>query len=392
MKRVISALSRCSGEGSHRGCWPPALGIGVFSPTVDWTALRAEFPVLARRAYLNAGTDGPLPARAARAAAVELTREAGEGRAMSHFMRRFELASRLRASYAAALGCDAADVALTSCTSEGIAHTVGGLELGAGDEILTSDEEHPGMLGALGAARELSGVSVRAVPLARIADSVGPRTRLVACCHVGWVSGSLVPAELAGLDVPVLLDGAQGAGAIAVDVHALGCDAYAGAGQKWLCGPDGTGMLYVSAELRERLRVSRRGYVNLLDPGEGLEAGLHPDARRFDSPALSAEALACAVSAVELLEEAGWDAVHERARALSGRLVERVAERGREVAPRDDTTLVSFASPDPPAERDRLLQAGCIVRDIPRRPWLRASVGAWNDDGDLERLVSALSP
>src|SRR5438093_1184699 len=346
MKRVISALARCSSEGSLSGPGLPALGIGVFSPFVDWTALRAEFPVLARHAYLNAGTDGPLPARAAR------------------------------------------DAALTSCTSEGIAQTIGGLELGAGDEILTSDEEHPGMLGALGAARELCGVSVRAVPLERIADAVDPRTRLVACCHVGWMSGSVAPAELADVQVPVLLDGAQGVGAVAVDVGAIGCDAYAGAGQKWLCGPDGTGMLYVSAELRERLRVSRRGYVNLLDPGKGLDAPLHPDARRFDSPALSAEALACALSAVAVLAEAGWDAVYERARTLAARLVERLAERGREVAPRDDTTLVSFASPDPPAERERLLEAGCIVRDIPGRPWLRASVGAWNDDGDLERLVS----
>ena len=206
------------------------------------------------------------------------------------------------------------------------------------------------------------------------------------------MSGSVAPAELADVQVPVLLDGAQGVGAVAVDVGAIGCDAYAGAGQKWLCGPDGTGMLYVSAELRERLRVSRRGYVNLLDPGKGLDAPLHPDARRFDSPALSAEALACAVSAVGVLEEAGWEAVYERARTLAARLVERLAERGREVAPRDDTTLVSFASPDPPAERERLIEAGCIVRDIPGRPWLRASVGAWNDDGDLERLVSALSP
>jgi len=359
---------------------------------VDWTALRAEFPVLARHAYLNAGTDGPLPARAARAAADELEREAGEGRAMSHFMRRFELASKLRSSYAAALGCDPADVALTSCTSEGIAQTVSGLELGPGDEIITSAEEHPGMLGALGAARELSGVSVRAVPLERVADSVGPRTRLVACCHVGWMSGSIAPAELAGVEVPVLLDGAQGVGAIPVDLGAIGCDAYAGAGQKWLCGPDGTGMLYVSPKLRERLRVSRRGYVNLLDPGKGLDAPLHADARRFDSPALSAEALACAASAVALLEQAGWEAVHERARTLAARLAEQLAERGREVAPRDDTTLVSFTSDDPPAERERLLEAGCIVRDIPERPWVRASVGAWNDEHDLERLVSALSP
>ncbi|MGO9763635.1 MAG: aminotransferase class V-fold PLP-dependent enzyme, partial [Solirubrobacteraceae bacterium] len=194
--------------------------------------LRDEFPVLGAVAYLNAGTDGPLPARAVHAAALELERELSDGRATAHFERRSELSTALRAAYAAALGADAADVALTTCTTEGMAQVVGGLELGRGDEILTSDEEHPGLLGALSAARELHGVTVREVPLAEVADAVGPSTRLVACSHVGWVSGSLAPPELGRLDIPVLLDGAQGVGAVPVDVHALGCDAYAGAGPK----------------------------------------------------------------------------------------------------------------------------------------------------------------
>ena len=86
------------------------------------------------------------------------------------------------------------------------------------------------------------------------------------------MTGRIAPAALAALDVPVLLDGAQGVGAVPVDVRSLGCDAYAGAGQKWLCGPDGVGMLYVAPALRERLEVSRRGYGNLADPGAGLEA------------------------------------------------------------------------------------------------------------------------
>jgi selenocysteine lyase/cysteine desulfurase len=193
------------------------------------------------------------------------------------------------------------------------------------------------------------------------------------------------------VDVPVLLDGAQGVGAVPVDVLALGCDAYAGAGQKWLCGPDGTGMLFVSPALRERLAVSRRGYANLADPDAGLDAQPHEDARAFDSLSLGAETLACALAGVRVLESAGWADVHERGRTLAARLAQLLVERGREPAPRGETTLVSFPSADPEAERELLAENGVILRNIPSRPWLRASVGAWNDDEDLDRLLRALS-
>jgi selenocysteine lyase/cysteine desulfurase len=359
---------------------------------VNIEALRYEFPVLERTAYLNAGTDGPLPASAARAGTDELLGEARNGRAGEHFQRRRELADELREAYARALACEASDVALTTCTSEGLALVIDGLGLGEGDEILTSDEEHPGLLGTLGAAWALNGVSVRMVPLAEIAMAVGERTRLVACSHVSWMSGLLAPEALGKLEVPVVLDGAQGVGAVPVDVRALGCDAYAGPGQKWLCGPDGIGMLYVTAALRERLRVSRCGYGNLLDPGAGLQARLHEDGRRFDTFALSAEALATALAAIRMLERAGWEHVHKRAIALASRLAGLLAQAGRETVPRGNSTLVSFASPDPAEERAQLAQDGVVIRDIPGRPWLRASVGAWNDERDLERLIAALRP
>lgn len=353
--------------------------------------LRDEFPVLRHQAYLNAGTDGPLPARAVRAASAELEWQAEHGRFAEHFMRRGMLAVAVKESYAALLGAGGDHVALTTCTSEGLMVVVSGLSLGPGDEILTSDEEHPGLLGALQVARDLWGVSTRMVPLAEIAQAVSPRTRLVACSHVGWVSGALAPAELGDLDVPVLLDGAQGVGAIPVDVHELGCDAYAGSGQKWLCGPDGTGMLYVAPELQERLAVTRRGYLSYVDPDSGLDATLHPNARRYGAPALSAETLACARGALEVLEAAGWTAIFEHARGLATGLADLLRERGRIVAPRDATTLVSFESPDPGAELTRLAETGVIVRDIPGRPWLRASVGAWNTEEDLERLLAGLA-
>ena len=365
--------------------------MGLFSPIVKPSGLRSEFPVLERVAYLNAGTDGPLPARAVEAAQAELGRELADGRSTAHFERRGELTGALRRAYALALSCDPADLSLTTCTTEGMGQVVMGLDLSPGDELLTSDEEHPGLLGALGAARDIHGVSVRQVPLARIAEEVGPATRLLACSHVGWVSGSLAPAELAGVDVPVLLDGAQGLGAIDVDVTALGCDAYAGAGQKWMCGPDGSGALWVSPALRARLRVSRRGYGNLADANDGLDALVQEDGRRFDAPSLSAESVACSLAAAEVLQGFGWPAVWDRARTLAARLAEMLAERGREIAPRGPSTLVSFTSDDPPAERELLASRDVVVRNIPGRPWLRASVGAWNDEGDLERLVGSLS-
>jgi selenocysteine lyase/cysteine desulfurase len=357
---------------------------------VSIEALRKEFPVLGRIAYLNAGTDGPLPAAAADAGARELLAEAERGRASEHFERRHELADELREAYARAIGCEASDLALTTCTSEGLAVVIDGLGLRPGDEILTSDEEHPGLLGTLGAMRELRGVDVRMAPIERISDAVGERTRLIACSHVSWMTGRLASGSLCELDVPVVLDGAQGAGAIGVDVRSLGCDAYAGAGQKWMCGPDGLGMLYVAPALRERIAVSRRGYGNLLEPGAGLDARLHEDGRRFDTFALSAEALATAVAAVGVLERAGWAAVHERATALAASLTGLLQRAGRKPIPRGDSTLVSFASPDPVAERALLAEQGIVLRDVPGRPWLRASVGAWNDEGDLERLLAAL--
>jgi L-cysteine/cystine lyase len=357
---------------------------------VKATGLRAQFPVLERVAYLNAGTDGPLALQAVEAARAELDRELADGRTTAHFERRKELTEAVRGAYARAFRCEPSDVSLTTSTTEGMGQVVMGLELGPGDEILTSDEEHPGLQGALAAARELKGASVREVPLALIAQEVAPRTRLVACSHVSWATGAFAPAELAELDVPVLLDGAQGLGAVDVDVTTLGCDAYAAAGQKWMCGPDGSGALWVSPSLRGRVAVSRRGYGNVVEANEGLAALVHEDGRRFDAPSLSAEALACSLGAAHVLEQHGWPAVWERARTLAARLVEMLAEHGRETVPRDASTLVSFASDDPDAEREMLARNGVIVRSIPGRDWLRASVGAWNDEGDLERLVASL--
>jgi selenocysteine lyase/cysteine desulfurase len=357
---------------------------------VDAAALRAEFPVLADLAYLNAGTFGPLPHAAVRAQIEVLDRAAAEGRTREYYELRIECGDRQRAAYAALLGAQAQDVALTTCTSDGVVRVLAGLDLGPGDEVLTAPDEHPGLLGPLGSLRAQRGVEVRTAAFADLADAIGPRTRLVACSHVSWVTGALRPAALAEVDVPVLLDGAQGVGAVPTDVRELGCSFYAGSGQKWLCGPHGSGMLWIEPEWRERVTPLGTTYVNLADPGTALDSPPHPDARRYEAPAISPETSAAALAAHDVLATHDWPAVHARAAELATLLADWLRAAGRTVAPRGATTLVAWDDPEPEATRIRLAEDGVIIRDLPGTPYVRASVGAWNDQADLERLLAAL--
>jgi selenocysteine lyase/cysteine desulfurase len=351
--------------------------------------LRAQFPVLEHMAYLNAGTDGPIPAAAVRAAREELDAELADGRVRAHFERRFELHDELRAGYARVLGCATDDVAITTSTSDGIGRVLAGLDLGPDDEILTSDQEHPGLIGPLIAARR-RGATIRALPMRELADAVGPNTTLVACSHVNWITGETAPAELAQVGVPVVLDGAQGVGAVPIDLQALGCSAYAASGQKWLCGADGTGMLYLAPAFRARVRMIAPGYLSLEDVSQGLESELRTQAQAWGAP-ISREAAAFSLGALQVLDSAGFSAVYRRAAQLAAELAERLQAAGRRVVPRAATTLVSFEDPDPPETRMRLAEAGVAIRDLPGTPLLRASVGAWNDEADLERLLAALA-
>ena len=353
-------------------------------------AFREEFPVLATRAYLNAGTDGPIPTRGLEAARDALQVELVRGRAgADHFERVKAERVALRERIAPLLGCDTTEVALTRAATDGMNGVLHALRLGAGDEVVTSDEEHPGLLAPLGLLRR-RGVEIRVVPFGELANAVGPRTSLVACSHVSWVSGRVADTDaLRATGVPVLLDGAQGLGAIPVDVRALGCDFYAAAGQKWLCGPDASGYLYVRGERCAELDAPWPSYLSLAEHGDALELEQAEGAARFDMGAQPSGASAWAIAACDVLTEATIDDVHERGVALAGRFATMLAERGKEVMPRGSSTLVSWRSGAAEGDVKRLADMGIVVRDLPGRGLVRASVGAWNSEDELERLAEA---
>jgi L-cysteine/cystine lyase len=358
---------------------------------VDVSDFRAEFPVLERVAYLNTGTDGPVPRRGADAATAQLRYELEEGRLGRPFFDRLQAnAAALREKLAVALGCEAQDVALTRSTTDGVATVMSTLRLGAGDEVLTSDVEHPGLLAPLEVARRRCGFDVRFVPFDELAAEVGPRTKLVACSHVSWADGRVADVEgLKATGVSVLLDGAQGLGAVRLDMEELGCDFYAASGQKWLCGPDGSGSLYVRREVAETLDPPWPSYASLAEPSRASELIPHAGARRFDMGVPSGPPTAWSLAALELLQEAGLDWIATRAADSAERLAEMLAERGFDVAPRGRTTLVSWRSDDAEADVARLAEQGIIVRFLPGLGLVRASVGAWTSDEELDRLVRA---
>lgn len=356
----------------------------------DPEAFRSQFPVFKRLAYLNAGTEGPLPQRAADAVRERIELEAHGGRCGGpYFEGLMELASRARGGYAQILGCGEGEVALTGSTTDGVNTVLAGLDLRPGDEIVTSDEEHPGLLAPLGRARVRCGVDVKVVPFVEVAEAASPSTRLIACSHVSWVSGRVADVTaLTATGVPVLLDAAQSLGAIPVDVHALDVDFYAGSGQKWLCGPEGSGCLYVRPSRLDELVVPWPGYGSVSDPEHALEFEPAEGVKRLDHGFPVGLRSAWAVASLEVLAEAGWGWIHTRAASLAHWLAERLTELGLVVRPRGTSTLVAWEADDPQAEVERLAAQGFVVRSIPAAGLVRASVGAWSSEQELEGLAS----
>jgi L-cysteine/cystine lyase len=316
--------------------------------------------------------------------------EGRSSRAYFHDVR--ALRERLRDALARVIGAPGDSVALTSSTTDGCNIAVASLGLEPEDEIVTTDAEHPGLAGAIrvsGARVQTARVSERpaADALELLEAEIGPRTRLIAISHVVWTTGQVLPvAELAGRGIPVLVDGAQAAGAIPVDVETLGCDFYTVSGQKWLLGPDATGGLYVRPDLVEELRVALPSFLSWEYPEFTPKRG----ALRFEPGWIPTASIEGLLASLEFAERAGEERF-ARARAAAERCRDAVGVQAELVTEPGQATLVSWkAEGDAEAVARRLEEAGVIVRDLPATGWLRASCGFWTSDDDLDRLVRAL--
>jgi selenocysteine lyase/cysteine desulfurase len=311
---------------------------------------------------------------------------------------------KVRTKAAALLNCNAEEIILTTSATQGMFLIAQGLKLTHGDRVLTTDHEHPG--GRLGwdwSARRY-GVQIDVVPIApnetdpvaivqRFADAIGPRTRVISFSHILFTTGVRLPAaELCALARQhgcwTIIDGAQGAGAMPVDVKAIGCHAYSTSGHKWLCGPKGTGLLYISEELAAELDALP------------LAAGRGPNS---DSTGITNIAglrgLGAAIDHVATIRP---DRIEEHNQALRAELHDALSRLNqiRIPSPRDGpltSANLSFCLPGSvdlyALRRNLLMRHKVYIRVVEMSGFLglRASLHLYNSSEDVDALVTALS-
>jgi L-cysteine/cystine lyase len=370
-------------------------------------------PALAAGIYLNTGTSGPLPAETAavmaQMAEYELTVGRGHIDGFHEFLQRMDEA---RASIAAVLTADSDDIALTHAATDGMNIGVHGLDWTAGDRAVTTRLEHPGGTGPLYVLRDRVGVELTFLDIGDGGDpqriieafdaAIDARTKAVVVSHVLWATGAVLPiraiADIAhARGATVIVDGAQSAGAIPVDLEATGADVYAVPGQKWLLGPEGTGAVAIPRHARERIRPTSAGYLSFERVDSAGDAAFWPSARRYEGTGFhrpSVVGLARSVGWLSMFVGLPW--VHERGARMAAWAHDRLsAIPGVEViTPREHmATLVAFRiagwTPDE-AFAELGARVFAVLRTLPLVDALRISVGFYNSEEELERFALAV--
>jgi L-cysteine/cystine lyase len=220
--------------------------------------------------------------------------------------------------------------------------------------------------------------------------------------HVLWATGRVLPiariAELAHAQGAVLaVDGAQAAGAIPVDVTALGADLYAISAQKWLLGPEGMGALAVAHTARDRLAPSWGGHFTFESVDSAGTAVRWPDARAFESSNFHRPSIVGMARSIGWLSMfVGLDWVYERGAEMAAHAADRLAaiDGVEVVTPRDRmATLVAFriAGWDAQAAFDELsARVFAVLRTVPLIDALRISVACFTTDAELDRFLGAV--
>jgi L-cysteine/cystine lyase len=386
------------------------------------TQIREEMPAVQNTVYLNTGTCGPLPRRTIRAMQEVQEEELLHGRiAPGHYPLLAETIKEVKAVAAGILSCDSSELALSRHTTDGMNLAIAGYPWKPGDEILLTNIEHPsGLLPSFLAHRRfgvdvhVADVGLGGADTGSIVDAfeerITARTRILVLSHIPYTTGAVLPLkEIVTMahshGVLVAVDGAQSFGQIPLDLHDLGVDYYACSGQKWMCGPEGTGLFYVRADSLDRIEQTFVGPFGMrwgtLDyVGATYESA--QGAARFDVGSMNLPLLVGQMTSMRwIAEQVGLDWAAKRIVSLGLYAYRRLSEMDgvRLVTPHERMAgLVTFVADGIDAQElsNRLSEEhNVIIRYVdtyinnPRGN--RLSAGFYNTEEDIDRLVEAIA-
>ncbi|MEG4217290.1 aminotransferase class V-fold PLP-dependent enzyme [Microcoleus sp. Pol14C6] len=375
---------------------------------------RQQFPALANKAYFNYGGQGPLP-EPALDAIYQAYKRVQLGGPFSGEVGAWVVQEAMltRRAIASELTVPPETIALTEDVTVGCNIALWGIDWKAGDHLLLSDCEHPGIVASVMELQRRFNIEVSVCPLAAtlnegdpvavIADSLQPNTRLLVISHILWNTGQVLPlAEIVKVchqtGVKVLVDAAQSVGVLPLNLIESGVDFYAFTGHKWWCGPEGLGGLYVSAEALADLHPVFIGWRGIVTDANAKVLGWKPGSQRYEIATSAYPLYAGLRSAIALQHE--WGAIEERYAEicrLSKYLWERLSELPdveclRTSAP--EAGLVSFRLTNGMPQKkliDLLEKQGIMVRTILNPDCVRACVHYFTTEAEIDKLVGAIA-
>ncbi len=375
--------------------------------------IRADFPAADRMSYMNTGTIGIMPECVLQRLMDYIRWYNDRGPALPSI--RENRTERLEAAHATLqsfFGATEDEIQFVTDTTAGMNAIISSLPLVEGDEVLVSDIEHyAGRVPWAYAAKRI-GLKVRVVPsragvvqLDDIDAAVNERTRVISISHVSFTTGGRCDIPAIGAyarerGIFLLVDGAQSAGALDLDLGELDCDAFAFPGYKWCLGPEGSGALYINSRVHDEL-----------DPptialGATSERDLDGDYRlrrgaRLYAPSTQGVMQPVALGySLEYLQHLGMEQVESHIEALTSHLIGRLEELpGVEViTPRQFSHragLVSFRVPELDQQKmksavEAFLTLNLHIRVVPSPLAFRTSLHIYNDEQDISRLIELL--
>jgi selenocysteine lyase/cysteine desulfurase len=369
--------------------------------------LRSLFPATSGYAYLNSAAVSPMPTTAIEAINTQLRDVASHG--SLHYQDWIDTKERARGLIAEMLHVRAEQIAFTRNTSDGFASIANGLDWKSGDNIVSFANEFPSNFYPWRRIRDEFGVELRLAPeregridLDELIALIDGNTKVVAISSVQYASGFRADLELVGratraVDALFCVDIIQGFGALPYDLPAEFVDAACGAGHKWLCAPEGCGIIYLSDRARERVKPTLVGWISVETPWDFIdrEQPFRPNALAWESGTGNSSLFYGLEQSLKLLHEAGAENIEQHLSGLTDQLCVSLAGRDYEIVssrtPGERSAIVCIkhtAGLGANQVAAHLEQANVIVS--PRGDRVRIAPHFYNNSTDIERLIEAL--